>query len=135
MTLVPVINMLILALATNLPIGAAVFLLASTFFMAAFFGATILRGATAIKPKYSRLISGLVGTAANIGFLISPYVVENVTKNQTRREWTTMFFILAAVFFTSWIIYLPIRFENQRKNKIQPIQNLADQSKNETGKI
>lgn len=107
-------SILVVGLVPNLPFPAVVALLALTFVFAAFFSATVLRGATGIKPKFSRFISGLVGTAGWTGFLISPYVVENVTKNHKKSEWSFCFCLLAASFFLSWLVYLPIRFQDQK---------------------
>lgn len=74
-------------------------------------------------PKCSRLVSGLVATAAWCGFLISPYVVENLTKNRTIYEWTIMHCMYAAVFCICWLVYLPIRFEAQNNVQAGQIDN------------
>lgn len=62
-------------------------------------------------------MSGLVTTAAFIGFVISPYVVETVTAAQTRQSWSTMWTICGFMFLVSWLVYLPIRFEDQPKRQ------------------
>lgn len=79
-----------------------------------------------MKPEYSKLVSSIVGTAAFIGFLLSAYVVENVTKNHDSHEWTVMFYILAGGFAGCWLVYMPIRFDAFKNNKVGPKNDVHD---------
>lgn len=62
---------------------------------------------------FFRLVCGLVTTSCFIGFVVSPYVVEAVTV----QSWSMMWTICGCLFAVSWLIYLPIRFEEQPKQK------------------
>ncbi len=46
------------------------------------------------------------------------YIVENVTKNESAKEWSMMTFVVAGCFSTSFVFYFLVRFKGSQDEKI-----------------
>lgn len=54
-----------------------------------------------IAPNFSGTIFGIANTCSSIGGFLSSFMVGNITyQNQTYTQWTIIFWILAAIYFT-----------------------------------
>lgn len=59
-----------------------------------------------IAPNFSGTIFGIANTFSSIGGFLSTFMVGNITyHNQTYTQWTIIFWILAAIYFTGAVTF------------------------------
>ncbi|ESO85643.1 hypothetical protein LOTGIDRAFT_107883 [Lottia gigantea] len=58
-----------------------------------------------IAPRFAGTLFGISNTAATIPGILAPYIVGALTKNGTREEWQTTFYIAAGVYFFGAVFY------------------------------
>ncbi|XP_059173982.1 sialin-like [Physella acuta] len=59
-----------------------------------------------IAPPYAGTLFGLSNTLATIPGIISPYIVSAMTKNGTREEWLSTFYVAAAIYCSGALWYI-----------------------------
>ncbi|XP_067685982.1 sialin-like [Haliotis asinina] len=59
-----------------------------------------------IAPRYAGTIFGITNTAATVPGILAPYVVGAMTKDGTRQQWLSTFYVAAAVYIFGALFYL-----------------------------
>ncbi|XP_039312249.1 sialin isoform X2 [Solenopsis invicta] len=92
-----------------------------------------------IAPNFSGTIFGLANTFSSIGGFLSTFMVGNITyQNQTYTQWTIIFWILAAVYFSGSVTFVifgtgelqswnnPVEMHNHKKENGTTVEDGAE---------
>ncbi|XP_071103844.1 sialin-like isoform X2 [Haliotis cracherodii] len=74
-----------------------------------------------VAPQYAGTIFGISNTAATVPGILAPYVVGAMTKDGTREQWLSTFYVAAAIYCFGAIFYLFMAMGN-----VQPWAEASD---------